>query len=77
MFYLKGYEGMPRIFLSDFKEWQFSDPEGSYQVIAPIHFKLMRNYEGTSRYDEYQRGPDMKSLLGSTQLEPPLSSSKQ
>jgi hypothetical protein len=76
MFYLKGYERMPRIFLSDFKEWQFSDPEGSYQVIAPIHFKLMQNYEGTSRYDEYRRGPDMKALLGRTQLEP-LSSSKQ
>ena len=73
--YLMGRRGIPELQQAHFHELGFYSPESSYQVVMPIHSRIMSNYEATSSgygppYHQSRRGPNTKELTASTAFTP-------
>jgi hypothetical protein len=64
--YLMGQLGTTELQPDNFYRLGFFDPEMAYDMIAPIHQRLMKGYESNSRYDGYRRGPDASKILSRT-----------
>lgn len=70
LYYLGGEEGWPVLQVGDFVRLGFLKPEQLAQVVAPIHQRVLNNWEVVGKYGTVTRGPNVVSLASSNTFTP-------